>query len=164
MSKHQGLHAKGEPSPKDPPLIADEAGGKPRTPRILVAFEARSTLRMLEQVFQQAGYQVTSAVDGQEALESVRSEKPDLIVLDTLLSPIDGFETVKSLREDATTAEMPILLIRSDGEADFTDFCRKCFVGADCLLSAPFNPLEVITFARRVFNSISPPPHGENPV
>ena len=56
---------------------------------------------------QRAGYEVVTAFDGKEALEKVKAEKPDLVVLDVMMPFMDGFEVLRNLKANPETAEIP---------------------------------------------------------
>ena len=68
-------------------------------PRILVVDDEPEAVELVEFNLKQAGYSVTTAVDGAEALKKARAQTPDLIVLDVMLPEMDGFEICKTLRQ-----------------------------------------------------------------
>src|SRR5215471_12576914 len=80
-------------------------------PRILVVDDEPEAVELVEFNLKQAGYAVTTAADGAEALKKARSQTPDLIVLDVMLPEMDGFEICKTLRLDAVTAKVPIIML-----------------------------------------------------
>jgi len=80
-------------------------------PRILVVDDEPEAVELVEFNLKQAGYAVTTAADGAEALKKARSQTPDLIVLDVMLPEMDGFEICKTLRLDAATAKVPIIML-----------------------------------------------------
>jgi DNA-binding response OmpR family regulator len=136
-----------QPSPE---AKAGPASGDALTQRTLVAFQDPKINRFVERTLQQAGFEVISANDGQEALDRSRSEILDLVVLDTTLPPIDGFEVVLRMKADPNTADIPIILIRTSKGDYLADVLRKSVAGADCLLLGPVNPKELVLFARRI--------------
>ena len=150
------------PSTNTPPLIVDTEGNT-YIPRILVAFEAPDIVRLLDQSLRQVGYQVMTAGDGRKALEKVRSEMPDLVVMDTALPFLDGFQVVECMKSVPNTAEIPVVFIHTLGPVEDPLVFRYFQSGADCFLTAPFNPLEVVTNLRRIFDSLRPRPPRSNP-
>src|SRR5258708_16889618 len=61
------------------------------------------------------GYQVITALDGEQALEKARAEHPDLIVLDIMMPKLDGYETCKVLKSDESTKNIPVILLSAKG-------------------------------------------------
>ena len=75
--------------------------------KILVVDDEPEAVELVEFNLKQAGYTVTTADDGAEALKKARSQSPDLILLDVMLPEMDGFEICKTLRLDPATARVP---------------------------------------------------------
>jgi two-component system alkaline phosphatase synthesis response regulator PhoP/two-component system response regulator VicR len=120
--------------------------------KILAVDDERHIVRLVEVNLQRAGYQVVTAFDGREALEKVKSEKPDLVVLDVMMPYMDGFEVLKNLKADPTTAEIPVIMLTA--KAQDADVFRGWQSGVDCYLTKPFNPMELLTFVKRIFDSL----------
>src|SRR6185503_16074215 len=121
--------------------------------KILAVDDERHIVRLVEVNLQRAGYQVVTAYDGREALEKVKAEHPDLIVLDVMMPYMDGFEVVKNLKQDPHTAEIPVIMLTA--KAQDADVFRGWQSGVDCYLTKPFNPMELLTFVKRIFDSFS---------
>lgn len=83
------------------------------------------------------GYAVTTANNGQEALDNVVREHPDLILLDVMMPGLNGFETCRRLKADAATRLLPVVLITALRDMD--DRIRGIEAGADDFISKPFN-------------------------
>ena len=96
------------------------------------------------------GYDVLTAFDGDAALESVRSRRPDLVVLDVRLPKKSGFEILREIREDPQLTDVPVILISANAatEARLQGFK----LGADDYLTKPFSPRELILRIRRVLH------------
>ena len=92
---------------------------RPKT-RILVVDDNRSLVRVLAGVLRNAGYRVSTAFDGVEALEQVRERKPDLILLDIVMPRIDGYAVCRHLQGDPETAGIPVLILTRKGHVDET--------------------------------------------
>jgi two-component system phosphate regulon response regulator PhoB len=99
-------------------------------------------VELVEFNLKQAGYVVTTAADGAEALKKARSQTPDLIVLDVMLPEMDGFEICKTLRLDATTAKVPIIMLTA--RAAEIDRVLGLELGADDYLTKPYSPRELL--------------------
>jgi two-component system alkaline phosphatase synthesis response regulator PhoP len=119
--------------------------------KILAVDDERHIVRLVEVNLQRAGYEVVTAFDGREALEKVKSENPDLIVLDVMMPYMDGFEVLKNLKADPVTAEVPVIMLTA--KAQDADVFRGWQSGVDCYLTKPFNPMELLTFVKRIFDS-----------
>ena len=78
---------------------------------ILVVDDVPQNVRLLEAVLVPQGYDVVSANDGESALEVVASAKPDLVLLDVMMPPPDGYEVCRRLREDEETAVLPVIMV-----------------------------------------------------
>ena len=81
----------------------------------------------------------------------MESEKPDLIVLDVMMPHMDGFEVLKRLKSDDKTKDIPVVMLTA--KAQDADVFRGWASGVDCYLTKPFNPVELMTFVRRIFES-----------
>jgi len=114
--------------------------------------------RLVEVNLQRAGYRVTMATDGQDALEQIQAEAPDLVVLDVMMPRLDGFGLLQRLKQDPTTAEIPVLMLTA--RAQDADIFRGWQSGVDAYLTKPFNPKELLTYVRRIFEAQDLPPDG----
>ncbi len=121
--------------------------------KILAVDDERHIVRLVEVNLQRAGYEVVTAYDGREALEKVKAEKPDLVVLDVMMPYMDGFEVLKNLKADPETADIPVIMLTA--KAQDADVFRGWQSGVDCYLTKPFNPMELLTFVKRIFDSLS---------
>ena len=88
--------------------------GQPR--RILLAEDDRFLRKAAEATLRSHGFTVIPAVDGEEALTLARSQKPDLVLLDLIMPKLQGFEVLKSLKADATTAAIPVIVLSNLGQ------------------------------------------------
>jgi len=108
---------------------------------------------------ERAGYIVVTAFDGKEALEKVASEQPDLVVLDVMMPYLDGFGVLQELRKNGATRDLPVIMLTA--KAQDADVFRGWQSGVDCYLTKPFNPMELISFVKRIFASLNEGPDGE---
>ena len=116
--------------------------------KVLVCDDERHIVRLIQVNLERQGYQVITAFDGKEGLEKVRSEKPDLLVLDVMMPYMDGFEVLKSLRREAETENLPVIMLTA--KAQDKDVFEGYHYGADMYLTKPFNPMELVTFVKRI--------------
>jgi DNA-binding response OmpR family regulator len=85
-----------------------------------------------------AGHEVLEAGDGAEALQMVASEPPDALVLDMMMPRVDGFDVLRSVREDPATSELPVVVISA--RVGIEDQVRGLESGADAYVTKPFSP------------------------
>jgi len=116
---------------------ADQVGGK-----ILVVDDYAANVRLLERNLQAAGYDTVVAYDGEQALEQVAAEHPDLVLLDIMMPKMDGFEACRRLRADEATAVIPVIMVTALKETE--DRIRGLEAGADDFLSKPFDRGELL--------------------
>ncbi len=124
----------------------------PDKKKILAVDDERHIVRLVQVNLERAGYEVITAFDGVEALKKVHDEKPDLIVLDVMMPQMDGFETLKNLKANPATRDIPVIMLTA--KAQDADVFRGWQSGVDCYLTKPFNPLELLTFVKRIFQSL----------
>jgi DNA-binding response OmpR family regulator len=117
-------------------------------PKILVVDDEPEAVELLEFNLKQAGYVVSTAGDGADALKRARSQTPDMIVLDVMLPEMDGFEICKSLRLDSATAKIPIIMLTA--KAAEIDRVLGLELGADDYLTKPFSPRELLLRIKKI--------------
>jgi DNA-binding response OmpR family regulator len=110
-------------------------------PIVLVADDDEDILELIVFRLERSGYTVLQARDGAEALDLARRSRPDLAVLDVMMPKLDGFELTRRLREDESTAKMPIILLTARTQE--ADVQRGFDAGADDYLRKPFSPQEL---------------------
>ena len=111
--------------------------------KILIVEDDRTLLDVLKYNLTKDGYEVVGAVDGIQALELARSEKPDLIILDIMLPKLGGFEVCRVLRKEMT---VPILMLTA--KVDETDKVVGLEIGADDYMTKPFSLRELVARIR----------------
>ncbi|MCE5215566.1 response regulator [bacterium] len=126
--------------------------------KILVVDDERHIVRLVEVNLQRAGYDVVTAYDGVEALEKVKAEKPDMIVLDVMMPRKDGFEVLQDLQGNPATADIPVIMLTA--KAQDADVFKGWQSGVSSYLTKPFNPRELLTFVERIFQSLDEGPAG----
>jgi CheY-like chemotaxis protein len=107
---------------------------------ILVADDNAVIRKLLERLFRQAGYQVELAINGEELIQKALAQRPALVLTDLEMPVVDGSEAIRQLRNDARTANIPMLLFsaRQDGAplaqaAGADEFITKPFTNQDLL-------------------------------
>jgi signal transduction histidine kinase/DNA-binding response OmpR family regulator len=105
-----------------------------RAPRILVVDDEANIRDLLTQEFTEAGYHVTVAANGREALAAVRRERPDLVVLDVMMPEMNGFDVAAVLKNDPQTLDIPIVILSIVQDRD-----RGFRLGVDRYLTKPID-------------------------
>ena len=104
---------------------------------VLVVDDEPEIVKLVSKFLESRGHRVTVARDGQEALDAIAAEKPDVLVIDLNLPKVDGFEVTKRLKTDPATRELPIVMLTAAfptvEEAD-----RGLSMGADEYVVKPF--------------------------
>jgi len=114
--------------------------------RILVVDDLPQNLELVEALLGPAGYCVTKASNGVEALWKVNGESPDLILLDVMMPGLDGYEVCRRLKADADTAFIPVLILTALSARE--EMVQAMEAGADDLLGKPFSGLELLIRVR----------------
>ena len=94
------------------------------------------------------GFDVMMAGDGQQALDTLAKNQPDLVILDLMLPKVDGFAVLEAMHADTALARIPVIVLSNLGEKESVD--RALSLGAnDYLIKAHFLPTEVVTKIRK---------------
>jgi CheY-like chemotaxis protein len=115
---------------------------------VLVVDDDEVIRRLIEVNLSLEGFEVSTAVDGQDCLDKVAEINPDVITLDVMMPRLDGWETAVQLRNAPDTAHIKVLLITARAQED--DKARGARVGADAYLTKPFDPNEMIRLVREL--------------
>jgi len=110
----------------------------PENARILFVDDEEDLVDMVSLRLESSGYKVIRAYDGQEGLDKVRDENPDLIILDLMLPKIDGYKVCRMLKFDEKYKKIPVILFTARTQA--ADVKLGAEVGADAYLTKPFEP------------------------
>ncbi|HLQ66851.1 MAG TPA: response regulator [Candidatus Limnocylindrales bacterium] len=110
--------------------------------KILVVDDEIYIVHILDFSLGMEGYDVVTALDGEQALEKVKTEKPDLIVLDIMMPKLDGYEVCKTIKSDPGTKQIPVILLSAKGRN--VDQKMGFDVGADDYITKPFSPRKLV--------------------
>src|SRR5512136_1472335 len=118
--------------------------------RILVVEDEESLLKLESILLSSKGYSVTGVMDGKSALEEVRMNKPDLVILDVMLPEMDGFEVCRRIKEDPSLNHIPVLILTAKKNSQ--DIARGEQVGCDAYITKPFKSAKVLDMVRELLN------------
>ncbi len=127
--------------------------------RVLVVDDEPRMIGFIRLNLELEGFQVIEATDGVRALEAVRTQLPDVVLLDVMMPNLDGFETLRMLRE---FSNLPVIMLTAKGEED--DKVKGLELGADDYITKPFGPRELSSriraVLRRAESAASTPEHA----
>ena len=123
------------------------------TSKILIAEDEPNIVISLEFLLKGAGYEVAIARDGNQALETARVWRPDLVVLDIMLPLVNGFEVCRQLRASRELGNVMILMLTARGRE--TEVEKGLALGANAYLTKPFATRDLV---QTVANLLAPPP------
>jgi two-component system KDP operon response regulator KdpE len=127
--------------------------------RILVVDDEPRMIRFIQMNLELEGYQVSQASNGFEALTKLRDDLPDLVILDVMMPDMDGFETLRLLRE---VSAVPVIMLTV--KADEEDKVRGLELGADDYVTKPFSPKELSSRVKAVLRRTEMPAPVEKSV
>ena len=116
--------------------------------KIIVVEDEADILDVIEYNLTREGYKVLGFRDGEQGLEAIREEDPQLVLLDLMLPGIDGVEICKKVKEDPVTRDIPVIMITAKTEE--SDVVLGLGVGADDYVSKPFSPKELVARVKAV--------------
>jgi|SRR5437016_673011 len=120
--------------------------------RVLIVDDDPDIQGLVSYNLSQAGFRVTNAVTGSAALESVREQPPDLIILDIMLPDLDGLEVCRTLRMRANSRRIPIIMLTARTEE--SDRVVGFELGADDYVMKPFSPRELVLRVKSIFRRV----------
>ena len=116
--------------------------------KVLVADDEPNIVISLEFLMKRAGYEVSVARDGQETLDAIGRERPDLVLLDVMMPRKSGFEVLQAVRADESLAATRIVLLTAKGRD--TDIAKGTALGADAYMTKPFSTHELVQTVARL--------------
>ena len=122
--------------------------------KILVVDDEPEAVELVAFNLKGAGYEVTTASDGAEALNKARRIQPNLVILDVMMPEIDGMEVCKLLRRDPVTSGIPIIMLTA--KASEVDRVLGLELGADDYVVKPFSPRELVLRVKKLLDRGKP--------
>ena len=119
--------------------------------KILIIEDDSMVMDMYELRLKEAGYDVLKAKTGDEGLTQAKEAKPDLILLDIIMPGLDGFGVLKTLKAEASTKKIPVLLLTNLGQESDREKGKK--LGAiDYLVKANKTPFQIVEYINKLLN------------
>jgi two-component system phosphate regulon response regulator PhoB len=122
--------------------------------KILVVDDEPEAVELVEFNLKGAGYEVSTAADGAEALNKARRIQPNLVILDVMMPEIDGMEVCKLMRRDPATSGIPIIMLTA--KASEVDRVLGLELGADDYVVKPFSPRELVLRVKKLLDRGKP--------
>ncbi len=115
--------------------------------KVLIVEDDRLIFTILSRELSDAGYEVSNAYDGEQALTLTRDQRPDIVLLDILLPRKNGFEVLQDLKADDDLSSIPVVILSNLGQPD--DIKKGRDLGAeDYLVKVEFEPKQIISKVR----------------
>ena len=124
------------------------AVSRPDAQKILTVDDEQDIIELLSYNLSREGFEVTTAMDGEEALKKIRAKSFDLVILDLMMPGIQGMELCRILRNDPKTKYLPIIMLTAKTEE--VDRILGLEMGADDYITKPFSPRELIARIKAV--------------
>ena len=110
--------------------------------KVLLVDDEAFNLDFLQQALEDENYEISIAADGQEALNKIKSEKPDLVLLDLMMPVLDGFEVLKQVKADDNLRDTPIIIISA--EHDSKSVVKGIKQGAEDYMTKPITAANLL--------------------
>ena len=120
--------------------------------KVLIVEDEEDIVQLVKMYLDKEGFRTFTAANGAEALRRVRSERPDLVILDLMLPEIDGLEVCKKLRGTPQTAMLPIIMLTAKSEE--SDTVVGLELGADDYVGKPFSPRALVARIKALFRRL----------
>ncbi len=124
-----------------------------KRPRILIADDDAFIRRPLEWILSQEGFDAQTAADGDECMEMLRADPPDLLILDVMMPGLDGFEICRRMQDDPTLRRIPVVLLSARGREH--DRERGMALGAAEYMTKPYSPTDLMQRIRGLLEPVA---------
>ena len=119
--------------------------------KILVVDDELSLRMLISATLEGENYSINEAEDGMEALNIIKSQQPDLIILDVMMPGMSGFEVCKIVKSNPELSKIKILLLTAKAQKSDREEGQK--TGADYFLAKPFSPYELLNIINDIFSN-----------
>jgi DNA-binding response OmpR family regulator len=110
--------------------------------RVLITEDEPNIVESLTFILQRAGYEVSAVLDGEAAVRRLRSDPPDIMILDIMLPKMNGFEVLKLIKTDPVLKSLPVVILTAKGQAHDRQLAEQ--IGADAFVTKPFSNRDLI--------------------
>lgn len=120
--------------------------------KILQIEDEQDQVKMIAERLKMEGYELISAVDGEEGLKKAEETKPDLVLLDHFLPKMKGFEVCRKMKSNPKTKDIPVIMITASGVEHLDSQCREA--GADFCIKKPFDTADLVAKVKVLLGEI----------
>lgn len=106
--------------------------------KVMVVDDDEDVIWVLKRILEKSGYEVTTCLSGEEALQVLEEDRPDVVLLDIMMPGIDGFETLDRIRDNVKTASIPVVIVSAKVSEE--SIVRGLEMGANDYFTKPYNP------------------------
>jgi two-component system alkaline phosphatase synthesis response regulator PhoP len=114
--------------------------------RVLIVEDEPNIVLSLEILLQRAGYDTMAAGDGEEGLELIRRQRPDVVLLDIMLPNRNGYDVCRAVKADPTLSSIPIIMLTAKGQE--VEILKGLEIGASAYIAKPFGNAEILEAVR----------------
>jgi len=118
--------------------------------KILIVDDEPNIVMSLEYTFKKNNYEVFIARDGQEALDILKNNYPDVIILDVMMPMVDGYATLEQIKKDKNLKHTKVIFLSAKNKE--SDIAKGLALGADCYLTKPFSIKKVVEQVAELLN------------
>lgn len=116
--------------------------------KIMVVDDEPHLVRSLTFILEKAGYNVSSASNGEEALSKIQQSKPDLVFLDVMMPKKNGYAVCEEIKKSPELKDIYVIILTAKGQE--TDRAQGLKAGADEFITKPFSPLEIVARVKKI--------------
>ena len=120
-------------------------------PRVLIVEDEPHIRLSLEILLERAGYETTSAADGEEGLYLIRQLRPDVVLLDIMMPKRNGYEVCRAVKSDALLRSIPVIMLTA--KAQEVEVLKGLGLGASAYVTKPFGNAEVLEAIRAALHA-----------
>lgn len=114
--------------------------------RLLIVEDERHIIESLSFVLEREGFEVAAALDGEAAIQRLRTDPPDILILDVMLPRMNGLEVLKFARADPALRALPVIVLTAKGQVQDRQMAEE--IGVDAFMTKPFSNRDVIEAVR----------------
>ena len=119
--------------------------------RVLLIEDEPNIIEAISFILSRDGWTVHTHEDGETAMDKVRTQPPDLIILDVMLPGRSGFDILRDIREDAASANLPVMMLTARGQAKDRELALR--LGANHFMTKPFSNQDVRDYVRKLMEA-----------
>jgi two-component system alkaline phosphatase synthesis response regulator PhoP len=119
--------------------------------KILIVDDSKNIRKLVSVVLKNEGYEFDEAENGLDALSKVRSERPDLVILDVVIPGMDGINVCKAIKKDPTISSTAVIILTSETTYEAMDAAKNA--GAEVFMTKPFEPKDLKDVVKRLLGT-----------